>query len=117
MNDPQTQSVHPQLSPVKALEALKRSAPAGKADPLDALIAQASAGLLGGNAPGGGRSGVPAGGATSRVMGPAPGPNVAADPLGASARRILEAEGYAATPENIQKFLANPANRQKLGGQ
>ena len=113
LNDPQTQSVHPQLSPVKALEALKRSAPAGQTDPLDALIAQASAGLLG-NAQGGGRGGAP--GATPRVSG-ATGPTVAADPLGAKAREALEAAGYAATPENIQKFLSNPANRQKLGGQ
>ncbi len=112
--DPQTQTVHPHLSPIKALDALKRATAGTAGDPLDALIAQASAGLLG-NGQSGGRSGAP--GATARVVGPVGGAQVAADPLGASARQVLEAGGYAATPENIQKFLSNPANRQKLGGQ
>jgi hypothetical protein len=131
LNDPQTRADHPALSPVAAMEALKQaaSAPAGaKESSLDALIAQASANL-GGGAPvaagprGAARGAVPGAVRIARVLPPgsaaAAGGAAPDAKLTERARQILQQGGYAATPENIQKFLNNPANRQRLatGGQ
>lgn len=124
LSDPQTLAQHPHLSAVKAMEALKRvaGAPGGAGDPLDALIAQASANLGGGPpAPSGQRGAVP--GALRIARGAQAGR--AAPPGGAGpdaqlverARQVLQQGGYDTSDANVQKFLSIPANRQKLGGQ
>jgi hypothetical protein len=122
LNDPQTQSAHPNLSPVKAFDALKnlmgtRGGASGGGDDLDALISQAFTGGASGDAGAAGqRSGVPGAARLvgARIVAGSTPPAQDAQ-LVDRARQVLQQGGYAATPENIQKFLSNPANRQRLG--
>jgi hypothetical protein len=122
LNDPQTQSAHPNLSPVKAFDALKKlmsaqGGAAGSGDALDQLISQAFADNPSGGPVGSGqRGGAPV---VGRIVGARTAggstPTVPEAQLVERARQVLQQGGYAATPENIQKFLSNPTNRQRLG--
>ena len=122
ISDPQTQRDHPNLSPLKAIEALKKIArgPAGAGDSddeLDSLITEATARMGRGAAPGAGpvpvarlvngrlQGAQSVGGSTAQVS---------EAQLASQAAQVLQGQGYAATPENIRKFLSIPANRQRL---
>ena len=122
INDPSTQRDHPNLSPLKAIEALKKIArgPSGSGDSddeLDSLITEATARMGRGAAPGAGpvpvarlvngrlQGAQSVGGSTAAVSDAQ---------LAAQAAQVLQGQGYAATPENIRKFLSIPGNRQRL---
>jgi hypothetical protein len=123
LNDPQTQRDHPRLSPLKALDALKRIASVpggagGSGDELDGLISEAFAARAAGGR--GAAPGAPARIVNGRLVGAQPAgrsaPQALDAQLAAQAAQVLQSSGYAPTPENIQKFLGNPANRQRLTG-
>jgi hypothetical protein len=125
LSDPQTQAIHPHLSPIQAFDALRRlvgTRSGGGSSDLDAMIAQA---MNGGAVPtsAGQRGSVPV------RVGNVPGvgarsargssPSVNDGQLAERAKAVLQQRGFATSPENVERFLSDPRNRHLLeaGGQ